>query len=298
MKYSMLSAFLLCTTAYVTPNIPEDVYVDEATEEECDVKSMPDSPVIDFFTRDCTITENAEDFIELRSDTQKIQASKNVRSSNIVGYAQRFCARHHKDTIPDDRRKKINKILTNVCALVQKNLVENNIPEINQRMLDFVFKTAVGNLLAQDLSKEVLYKLWEHVYQAIVTFFAHHKMHPHLVPDELKEEYKQVQSTIMNKLIATMQKRRKDSISQDEIDAAVRLVMESFVERMERILIGHVVAADLTHIYQAEEGKPLSSSITPNPQSKDLYERFAFLNNKPIDLRDVTIPELPPLAGQ
>jgi len=294
----MLSAFLLCTTTYAAQNIPEDVYVDEATEEERDIQTTSDSPTIDFFIRDCTFTENAEDFIELRSDTQKIQTTKSVRTSNIVGYAQKFCARHHKDTIPDDTRKKINKILTNICALVQKNLAENNIPEINQRMLDFVFKTAVGNLLTQDLSKEVLYKLWEYVYQAILTFFAQHKMHPHLVPDELKDEYKQVQSTIMNKLIATMQKRRKDSISQDEIDAAVHLVMESFVERMERILIGHVVAADLTHIYAVEEGKPLSSSITPNPQSKDLYERFTFLNNKPIDFKAIAIPELPPLAGQ
>jgi hypothetical protein len=295
MNYIMLSTLLLLTTAYA---LPEDVYVDEATEEERNIQTMPDNTIIDFFTRDCIITETAEDFIEIRSDTQKIQATKNVRSSNIVGYAKRFCARHHKDTIPDDRRKKINNILTNVCALVQKNLAENNIPEINQRMLDFVFKTAIGNLLPQDPSKEVLYALWEYVYQAILTFFAQHKMHPHLVPDELKEEYKHVQSTIMNKLIVIMKKRRKDSISQAEIDTAVQLVMGSFVERMERVLIGQLVAADLTHIYTTEKSKPLSSSITPNPKSKDLYERFTFLNNKPINLRDVTTPELPPLTGQ
>jgi hypothetical protein len=297
MKYIVISVLVLSTTILVANGTLEDFEVSEPEIEDPETKTAPDTTVIDFFAPDYrTIDDTADDIVATRS----LNVSGKVRSNNIVSYAKKFVARHHskENNIATSQRKKINKTLTNVCSLLQKNLAQNNIAEITQRQLDFIFATAIGNLLTQDFSKEIIYKLWDHVYEAILGSFAQYKMNPRLVPDELKDEYQKVQSIIMKKLLRVMKKHKKDSISQDEIENTVHLVLESFMERMKHILTTQAIAADLAHIHDVEPGKPLSSSIKPNPKSKELYDRFTFLRDDPVVVKKTTIPALPPLADQ
>ncbi|MFA5307159.1 MAG: hypothetical protein WC365_06960, partial [Candidatus Babeliales bacterium] len=250
----------------------------------------------DFFVSEATKGQDDDDIVTTRSIAGTSAENDFLPSINIVAYAKKFITRHNSaslEKISEEQRKKINITLSNICTILQKNLEDNNIPAISKRTLDLIFKTALYDLVPADFSQETFYKIWDHVHASIIALFAQHKMHTGLIPDELKEEYAQAQNIIMGKLMALMTKRKKDSLTQEDIDIIVHNVFDGFIERMERILIGHLVTADLQNLHQKEEGKPLSSTLMPNPKSTELYKQLPFLHKDPVISKDLTTPALP-----
>lgn len=301
MKIFARGLFIICMVHFTAFATNETVIIED-TDYETKQDIFTENADTDFFVTEPTKEQDHDDIVTTRSIAGTSDDNDFLPSINIVPYAKRFITRHRTSSlekISADQRKKINRTLSNICKLLQKNLEDNNIPAISKRTLDLVFKTALADLVPADFSQEIIYKIWDHVYASIIALFSQHKMHPGLVPDELKEEYAHAQNIIMDKIIAIMTKRKKDSLAHNEIDVVVHDVLDSFIERMERILIGHLVAADLQNLHHREEGKPLSSTIMPNSKSTELYKQLTFLHNDPVISKDLMIPPaLPPQVDQ
>ncbi len=300
MKFFACSLFTLCILPIAAFATHETVIIEDA-DYEIKQDIFTGNIDTDFFVNEPTKEQEDDDIVTTRSIAGTSDENTFLPSVNIIPYAKKFITRHRSaslEKISEEQRRKINITLGNVCNLLQKSLEDNNFPAVSKRTLDLIFKTALQDLVPADFSQEIFCKIWDHAYASIMALFSQHKMHPGLIPDELKAEYSHAQSIILDKITTIMTKRKKDSLAQDEIDTVVHHVLDSFIERMERILIGNLVTADLQNLHQKEEGKPLSSSIAPNPKSAELYKQLTFLHKDPVISKELTTPALPPQVDQ
>jgi len=150
----------------------------------------------------------------------------------------------------------ITQTVANVCEELKTTLERNRITSIDRSKINYILKVALARHLQQrNLSFIPENKIAEIVNTCINQFFTESHTSVANIPNEMKNEFDKHRSEIIASFRQKLERYVKDQLAIQEIQDVVRTVFESFIKRMEHVILVKWVDKEL---------EPLEKTVQKN----------------------------------